>query len=107
MPETLAVTALRLRVGESIPEGGTSSDTLFSEEQLQTIVDTTDSTDGAALEAWEIKKAHLANLVNVTDGAASRELGQLFEHAIEMVDSYSKKINGRIGRTRVGRITRS
>ena len=107
MPETTEVTALRLRLGESIPEGGTSADTLFSEEQLQAIVDTTDSADGAALEGWEIKKAHFANLVNVTDGAASRELGMLFEHAVEMTSQYSKKINGRSGRTRVGRITRS
>jgi hypothetical protein len=107
MPETTEVTALRLRLGEAIPEGGTSADTLFSEEQLQAIVDTTDSSDAAALEGWEIKRAHLANLVNITDGAAARELGQLFEHANEMVDDYSRKINGRIGRTRIGRITRS
>lgn len=107
MPETTEVTALRLRLGESIPADGTAADTMFSEEQLQSIVDTTETADEAALEGWEIKKAALANLVNVTDGAASRELGMLFDHAVEMVDSYSKKINGRIGRTRIGRITRS
>ena len=107
MAETIEVTALRLRLGESIPAGGTDADTLFSEEQLQAIVDTTGSSDEAALEGWTIKRAHLANLVNVTDGAASRELGQLFDHATEMVDDYSRKLNGRSGRTRIGRITRS
>lgn len=107
MAETIEVTALRLRLGESIPASGTEADTLFSEEQLQAIVDTTSSPDEAALEGWTVKRAQLANLVNVTDGAASRELGQLFDHATEMVDHYSRKINGRSGRTRIGRITRS
>lgn len=107
MPETTDVTRLRLKLGESIPAGGTESDTLFSAEQLQSFISGNSTFDGAVLEAWEAKLAILANLVNVTDGAASRELSDAFDHANDMVAYYGKKSNGRSGRSRIGKIVRS
>lgn len=106
MPETLEVTALRMRIGERIPAGGTADDTMFSEAELQAIVNNNSTPDGAALEAWEAKRAELANLVNVTDGAASRALSDAFAHADDMVVYYTRKVNGRSGRTRIGKIIR-
>lgn len=101
------ITTLRLKIGESIPAGGTESDTLFTDGQINVWLDGNDTMDGAALEGWEAKLAALANLVSVTDGAASRELSDAFDHAAEMVSYYSKKLNGRSGRARVGKIIRS
>lgn len=106
MPETLAVTALRMKIGERIPVGGTADDTMFSEAELQAIIDNNSTPDGAALEAWEAKRAELANLVNVTDGAASRAMSDAFAHAEDMVVYYSRKTTGRAGRTRIGKIIR-
>lgn len=107
MAETAEVTRLRMKLGESIPQGGSATDTMFSETQLVALLDANATFDGAVLEGWQAKQAALANLVNVTDGAASRELSDLFDHATEMVGDWDKKINGRSGRTRVGRIVRS
>ena len=98
---------LRIKLGEMIPEGGTADDTLFSDAVLVTIVDSTSSFDEAVLEGWEAKKAQLANLVDVTDGAASRAMSDLFQNANEMVDIYYRRVNGRSGRARVGKIVRS
>src|SRR5690349_10376260 len=106
MPEDTRVTALRMTIGERIPAGGTADDTLFSEEELLAIINNTSTPDGAALMAWEAKRAELSNLVNVTDGAASRALSDAFEHANEMVIYYTRKTNGRSGRTRLGKIVR-
>ena len=108
MPETVEMSALRMRIGERIPEGGTAADTLFSEAELQGILSNNpDNPDGATLEGWEAKKATLADLVDVTDGAASRALSDAFAHASEMVNYYNKKANGRSGRVRIGKIVRS
>lgn len=107
MPETADQTYLRMKLGERIPAGGTESDTLFTAQELQSFIDTSSSLEGAVLEGWEAKRASLANLVSVTDGAASRELSDAFAHANEMVEYYSRKNNGRSGRTRIGSITRS
>lgn len=101
------ISALRLKLGETIPAGGTEADTLFTDGQITVWLDTTSSITEAALEGWEAKRAALANLVNVTDGAASRELSDAFDHANEMVEYYNRKLLGRAGRTRVGKIVRS
>lgn len=98
---------LRLKIGESIPAGGTEADTLFTDAQLENWLDTNSTIESAALEAWQAKQAALANLVNVTDGAAARQLSDAFDHAARMVAYYDKLVNGRGGRTRVGKIVRS
>ena len=101
------ITALRLKIGETIPSGGTEADTLFTDAQITLWLNESSTPDGAVLSGWEAKLAALANLVSVTDGAASRELSDAFDHASETVAYYNKKTTGRSGRARVGKIIRS
>lgn len=99
----------RQLIGEVIPPGGTEADTLFTNEQVsQILFDSGDNMNRAVYEGWRIKAAHLANLVDVTDGNASREMSQLLDHAQDMIRIYSKSSGSYLteGRTRVGRIVR-
>lgn len=98
---------LRLKLGEAIPAGGTAADTLFSDDQLTALLTAAPFIDRAAYEGWKIKAAHFSSLVNVTDGAASREFAKLFDNARDMMKSYDRATAGPTsGRTRVGRIVR-
>lgn len=100
------VKALRQKIGESIPPDGTESDTLFTDAEVGVWVDNY-TPHLAAAEGWEAKMAHWANLVNVTDGAASRELSDLMDHAEKMVSYYRRQALGPVrSRTRVGKIVR-
>jgi len=101
------VTALRSLLGERIPAGGTASDTMFSDEELENIIDGSPSGEQAAYEGWRMKAANFSNLVNVTDGAASREFSDLLTNALQMVKLYSRSSTGPTeGRTRIGKIKR-
>lgn len=99
---------LRQLLGESIPEGGQAGDTLFSEAEIaQLLVDTDSNLDLAAHEGWKIKAANFANLVNVTEGNASRAMSDLAANAARMVSMYARSSAGPTeGRTRLGRIRR-
>ena len=101
------ITALRALLGEQIPEGGTEADTLFSDELLSSWLLVNPDIERAAYDGWRAKAAEMANLVNVTDGAAVREFSDLHEHALNMVRLYQRSSAGPTeGRTRVGRIVR-
>lgn len=101
------VIEVRENIGEQIPADGAETDTLFTDDQIKAWIDGTSNLDAASLRGWKVKMAHFANLVNVTDGAASREMSDLFEHAQEMVKVYNKLALGpAAGRTRVGKIVR-
>lgn len=98
---------LRLKLGEAIPAGGSEGDTLFTNAHLERILLSAPFMGRATLEGWQIKAAHFAGLVNVTDGAASREFSDLLDNANQMVRMYSRVQEGPTeGRTRVGRIIR-
>jgi hypothetical protein len=102
------ITALRLKTGEVIPEGGSAADTMFSDEQFTTWIDTSGSTAAAALQVWEAKLAAWAGLVDVTDGAAQRALSDLMDHGTKMIGYYEDLVAGpNRNRTRVGKIVRS
>lgn len=102
------IAALREKLGESIPDGGSAADTMFTDEQVLRWIDASSSTNSAILQGWHAKLANLSNLVNVTDGAASRELSDLFAHAQAMVKLYSGIVTDgpTAGRTRIGKIIR-
>lgn len=101
------IAEVRENIGEQIPSEGVETDTMFMDTQIETWIINAGSVNGASLRGWKVKMAHFANLVNVTDGAASREMSDLFDHAQEMVKIYTKLAVGpTAGRTRVGRIVR-
>lgn len=102
------ITELRLLIGESVPVGGGDTDTLLLDEQLTKMIeDSTGNLERAAYEGWRVKAAQFANLVDVTDGAASRSMSDLLKNATDMVKLYSRTSQGPTeGRTRVGRIVR-
>jgi hypothetical protein len=100
---------LRLLLGEQVPEGGTDKDTLFTDSQIeQLLLETGNNLDRAAYEGWRIKAAHFANLVNVVDGNAVREMSDLYKNAESMIRVYLRSASGPTeGRTRVGKIVRA
>jgi hypothetical protein len=101
------ITSLRYLLGEAIPAGGTEADTLFTDAQLTVWIDEGPTLERAAFEGWRSKAAQFANLVTVTDGAASREFSDLLENARAMVTMYQRSSAGPTeGRARVGRIVR-
>lgn len=107
MAEAAQITSLRLLLGEAIPEGGSEADTLFTDEALSVWIDSSPNLERAAYEGWRAKAGHFANLVTVTDGAASREFSDLLENARQMVSMYQRSSAGPTeGRARVGRIVR-
>lgn len=104
---------LRALLGESIPAGGLASDTMFSDEEIEDLLEQgTDSNlaksvEAAAYYGWLEKMANYANLVTVNEGNALRELTELHRNAQRMVDRYIGYVPtpGR-GRASLGRISR-
>ena len=98
---------LRALLGEPIPDGGTESDTFFTDLDIeQFLINSEGEIDRAAVQGWRVKAAHYAGLVNVTEGNASRAMSDLHKHALDMVQHFQKS-NVVTGRTRIGRIRRS
>lgn len=102
------ITALRSKLAESIPDGGTENDTLFTNIRIGQIFDEAlGNLEAAAHDGWREKAGILAGLVDVTEGAASRELSKLYTQALAMVKVYRSSSSGPTeGRTRVGKIVR-
>lgn len=99
---------LRQLLGESIPEGGQAEDTLFSAEEIaQLLTDANGDRNRAAYAGWQIKAAHFANLVNTTEGNASRAMSDLSKQALDMVKMFARSASGSTdGRTTLGRLRR-
>lgn len=101
------IQTLRGLLGEDIPADGDAMDTLFSDQEIQSYLDSTPSMERAAYEGWRVKMARLSNLVDTTEGNSQKKLSQLRGHAAEMVKVYQRSSAGSSeGRTRVGRIRR-
>lgn len=101
------VQKLRELLGETIPDGGTDTDTLFTTDEIQDLLDTNPDLDRAAYEGWRIKAARFANLVDTSEGNTARKFSQLRANAEEMVKLYLRSSSGPTeGRTRIGRIVR-
>ena len=96
---------LRGMLGDSAAE---DVETLIEDEDIARWIDSTTSIDAAAAKGWRYKMAQYADLVDVTDGAASRKLGDLIGHAALMIKMYDGLAEGPTsGRARVGKIVRS
>jgi hypothetical protein len=103
-----ARTEFRSMLAEAIPPGGSPDDTLFTDDRLdELIIGANNDLERAAYDGWREKAGILANLVTVTEGAASRSMTDLQAQAIEMVKLYAKASSGPTeGRARIGRIVR-
>lgn len=104
---------LRQLLGEQIPDGGTTADTLFSDDEIADLLHGISEGDGdglerAALTGWRIKAAKLSNLVDTTEGNVQRKFSQLLDNALDMGKVYARSAGGATeGRSRVGRARRA
>src|ERR1700743_467285 len=68
---------VRLQCGESIPDGGEDSDTMFSSGQIQTFLDSCNQMVNAATAmAWSAKSAIYATQVDIVEGNSQRKMSQ-------------------------------
>ena len=103
-------TAERVRslIGESIPTGGSASDTMFSDAEIEDLLEEGFAdVNAAAYYGWREKAANYANLVNVNEGNAAREMSDLHRQALRMMDRYVGYVDTPSrGRARMGKIVR-
>lgn len=99
---------VRAKLGESIPSGGSASDTMFTDAEIEDFLELGNSSvNAAAYYGWIEKAANYANLVNVNEGNAARELGELHRQALRMSDRFVGYVpTPSRGRARIGNITR-
>jgi len=77
---------LRRKIGEDVPSGGTADDTLFSDEEIQEILDENPIWESAVRVAWETKATRLSNLTDVNEGGSRRPLSQLHDKALKQLE---------------------
>jgi hypothetical protein len=98
---------LRELLGEEIPDGGSAGDTLFTDRQIEDLLEQYPDLDRAAYEGWRRKAAKLSNLVDTTEGNSQKKFSQLLSNANDMVKLYLRSTSGATeGRSRVGRLRR-
>lgn len=104
---------LRGLLGEAIPAGGSDTDTMFTDDEIDDLleqglaVNDVHQIQAAAYYGWLEKMANYANLVTVNEGNAMRELTELHRNAQRMVDRYiGYAETPSRGRARIGRISR-
>lgn len=99
---------LRELLGEEIPDGGSELDTLFKDERIQDLLNSSPDMDRAVLDGWKAKAAKLSNLVDTTEGNSQKKYSQLLDNAQDMIKLYARSSTGPTeGRTRIGRIRRA
>lgn len=81
---------------------------VFTDDQIQDmILQAGDDLERAAFDGWRNKAAYYADLVDVTEGNASRSMSDLHDHALAMMKIYASSRGGPTeGRTRIGHIVR-
>jgi len=89
---------LRRALDERIPEGGTESDTRFTDAELNELLDANPNKYLAAAEGWMLKAGFLqserAGLEKYKAGDESYDYVRLkdaYEHAINMANYYQRK----------------
>jgi hypothetical protein len=99
---------LRAYIGESIPVGGTAADTMFTDEEIEDLLEQGfQNPSAAAYWGWMEKAANYAKMVNVNEGNAARELSDLHRQALRMADRFVGYVETPSrGRARMGRIVR-
>lgn len=109
----MATDAERVRelIGESIPQGGTAADTMFTDAQILDWLATEATVKSAAVHGWRLKAAEYAELVDTAEGTSKRSMSDLHKNALAMAaaldGSDDDGDSGSVpGRTRVRQIVR-
>lgn len=72
------VDQVRMNAGETIPEGGSASDTNFTDEQINDLLLLNNNLVNKTTAAvWRAKAALYAGLVDVQEGNSSRKMGSM------------------------------
>lgn len=80
---------LRLLLGERIPEGGSDTDTFFSDDELAALLATTNNTlSQAASLGWRSKAAEFAKYIDIDESGSSRKLSQMYRQAVLQADHF-------------------
>lgn len=82
---------LRIYLGETVPEGGSDIDTMFTDEEIDTFLTSTGSSEEAAALGWNAKAASLSHLVDMAEGSSRRSLRQRWENAMAMAKYWSDR----------------
>lgn len=78
MATTAQLATLKLMIG----------DITLTDEQLNSIIDSESTIQGAAAQVWQIAAGQYADLVNISEAGSSRSLGQLHQNALDMAKYY-------------------
>lgn len=99
---------VRALIGEAIPGGKTEADTMFSNDEIDDMLEEGfDDVNAAAYFGWREKAANYAALVDVNEGNAARTMSDLHRQALRMMDRYVGYVNTPSrGRARMGKIVR-
>lgn len=99
---------LRAKLGQQIPATGTAADTMFTDEEIEDLLEEGfGDVNAAAYWGWDQICAKYVHLVTVSEGNASRELTELHRNALRMRDRYAGYVETPSrGRARIGRLTR-
>jgi len=85
-----------------------TENSMFDDDQVTLFITSTSSKEAAILMGWKAKEADFANLVTTIDGAATRQMSDLYAHAQQQVKVWSQlAIGPAAGRSRVGKIVRT
>jgi hypothetical protein len=81
---------LRAYLGETIPAGKTDRDTMFLDDELEELLSrNADALYASAAEGWGMKAAEYANLVDISEGSATRKMSDLHKNALAMQTHYT------------------
>lgn len=97
---------LRSYLGEMIPVGGSATDTLFSEDQIDDLLTRHGTPEAARREGWEWKAAVLANLVTTVEASSTRKLSDAHRAALNELERLGPAGSSTTGKTTVHRISR-
>jgi hypothetical protein len=97
---------LRSYLGEMIPVGGSASDTFFSEDQIDDLLERHGSPEAARREGWEWKSAILANLVTTVEASSTRKLSDAHRAAQNELERLGAPGTTIGGGTKIHRIVR-
>lgn len=101
------VNHVRELIGERVTAGSTEADTMFTDLEIGEILDRNGGSISATVaEAWRIKAAAFASLVDTSEGTSKRAMSDLHENALRMAAAAEENIPGAKG-TRIHPLKRA